>query len=125
MEIVGEVAFWLLLSACAGAIGALFSVITRSGHLSVDASAGKDLHKLEARSRIVAGALSGAIVSLAIMTEMILAPLSKGGRMHVVVVLGALAAGAGERLASSIISKLDSAAPQVSGSGDMRKQKEK
>jgi len=105
---IGETAFWLMLSACAGAIGALFSVITRSGHLGVDASAGEDLHKLEARSRIAAGAFSGLVVSLAIMTEMILSPLTKGGRIHVVVALGALAAGAGERLASSIISKLDS-----------------
>lgn len=125
MGLIGETAFWLLLAACAGAIGALFSVITRSGHLGVDASAGEDLHGLEARSRIAAGAFSGLVVGLAIMTEMILGALTKGGRMHVVIVLGALAAGAGERLASSIISKLDSTSPQTPGNGETRKGKGK
>lgn len=124
-ELIGETAFWLLLAVCAGAIGALFSVITRSGHLGVDASAGEDLHELEARSRIAAGAFSGLVVGLAIMTEMILGALTKGGRMHLVIVLGALAAGAGERLASSIISKLNSTSAQTPGNREERKGKGK
>lgn len=123
--LIGETAFWLLFAACAGAIGALFSVISRSGHLGVDASAGEDLHKVEARSRIAAGAFSGLVVGLAIMTDMIFGALTKGGHLHVVIVLGALAGGAGERLASSIISKLDSASPQVPGNGESRREKGK
>lgn len=70
--------FWLVLSATAGSLGALRSVIGRTGRLTYDCSAGRALHYLEGASRIWAGALSGSIVALAVRTEVILAPLSRG-----------------------------------------------
>src|SRR5581483_1535854 len=57
---------WAILAAAAGAIGALLSVISRSGRLSFDPAAGRNLHYLEAASRIAAGSLSGLIVYIAI-----------------------------------------------------------
>jgi len=66
---------WIALSATAGAMGALLSVIARTGKLKFDCSAGQRLHYLERASRIWADALSGIIVGLAIRTEMFLAPL--------------------------------------------------
>lgn len=108
VDLLGTGAFWLILCGCAGAGGALFSVITRSGKLKFESSAGRPLHKLEATSRIAAGVISGFLAALAVQTGIIFSPLTAGGRLHLTMMLVAVAAGAGERLATSIISKFDS-----------------
>jgi hypothetical protein len=100
---LGDVAFWLLLSSVGGAIGALLSVIQRTGRLTFDCSAGRALHCLEATSRIWAGAISGVLAGLAVRSEVILAVLARGERAPAIMMLAAFAAGAGERLATSII----------------------
>jgi hypothetical protein len=124
IDLLGIRGLWLLLSACAGAGGALFSVITRSGKLRFDCSAGKYLHVLEATSRIAAGAFSGVLAALAVSADIILSTLTTGGRLHLIMILVALAAGAGERLATSIISKFDSTPPKLPPSaGDSQKGK--
>lgn len=99
---------WLCLAAVAGSCGAWLSVIGRSGQLKFDCSAGETLHYLEGASRIWAGALSGVLVALAVKSGFVLAPLSRNGDSIIVVMLAAFAAGAGERLATSIISTFDS-----------------
>jgi hypothetical protein len=109
IEALGERAFWLLLAAAAGAVGALLSVIVRSGKLMLDCSAGRRLHYLESVSRIWAGAISGVIVSLAVQSELVLAVLARGGRMPAIMMLAAFAAGSGERLATSIITHIEGA----------------
>ncbi|WP_157137942.1 hypothetical protein [Herbaspirillum lusitanum] len=103
----GETVFWLLLSSCAGALGTLLSVIVRSGDLKVDADAGKSLHWLEAGSRVIAGAISAVVVVLAIRSDMIFGNFSANGHMNLFTFLASIAAGSGERLATSIISKFD------------------
>lgn len=99
---------WLCLSAVAGSAGALLSVIWRSGQLKFDCSAGQRLHYLEGASRIWAGALSGVLAFLAVKSELIFAPLARGENAVAVIMLTAFAAGAAERLATSIISKFKS-----------------
>lgn len=111
----GETAFWLALATCFGTLGALFSVITRTGKLKFDCSAGIVLHCLEGSSRIIAGAISGLLVALAVKSEIILGPFAQGHHAHVVLILAALAAGTGERLATSIISKFDATHANMSG----------
>jgi hypothetical protein len=98
---------WLCVAAVAGSCGALLSVIWRSGQLKFDCSAGQALHYLEGASRIWAGALSGVLVALAVKSEFILAPLTRGTDQSIVIVLAAFAAGAGERLATSIITTFE------------------
>ena len=105
---LGSSATWLLLAAAAGAGGALLSVIGRTGRLHLDCSAGRRLHYLEGVSRIWAGGLSGFLAGLAVKSEILLAPLTRAGKQDTVMLLAAFAAGAGERLATSIISRLDS-----------------
>jgi len=112
-SVVGERTLWMFLAVAAGGVGALLSVITRTGNLTFDSSAGRRLHFVEAVSRITAGAISGIVVSLAVTSELLFAPLTRNGQLHVVMILSALAAGAGERLAPSIISQFDSAQPNV------------
>lgn len=102
-EQVGLFAFWEGLAACAGAIGALLSVIGRTGNQHFDCSAGKRLHYLEAASRIVAGLISGALVGLAVHAQVFLTALTHGGNLPSIMILAALASGVSERLATSII----------------------
>lgn len=109
---------WLFLAAVAGSCGALLSVIWRSGQIKFDCSAGKALHFLEGASRIWAGALSGVLVALAVKSEFILAPLMRGGNTMTVIMLAAFAAGAGERLATSIISTFESTHPTTTTGRD-------
>lgn len=105
---LGPTAFLLMLFLVAGATGALLSVIARSGNLNFDCSAGQKLHNLEAASRIVMGALSGAIVGFAVKSKLFLEPLSAAGAAsNVLLMLAAFAGGSSERLLGSIISKFD------------------
>jgi hypothetical protein len=113
IQVLGFTVFWLAMSAVAGALGALLSVTTRAGELKFDTSAGRTLHYLEAASRIGTGVLSGVVVALAVHTEVILAPLSRGNKMPAIMVLAAFAGGAAERLATSIISKFSPADTKV------------
>jgi len=118
-EILGIDGLWMILTACAGALGALFSVITRTGRLKFDSSAGWHLHLLEGASRIVAGSISGVLVSLAIRSEMVLSAIAHGSELHKIMLLGAIAGGAGERLATSIISKFDAGHVDVSSKNEL------
>jgi hypothetical protein len=104
---------WLALASVAGAIGALLSVIWRSGDLKFNSSSGRALHYLEASSRICAGALSGFLVALAVNCEIILTAFTHNNNLHGIMILAALAAGASERMAGSIISKFDTAETKV------------
>jgi hypothetical protein len=114
---LGRDFLWLSIAAALGALGALLSVIWRSGELKFDCSSGRRLHHLEAGSRIVAGAISGLLLALAVKYQIILGAFSAGDKMTGVMMIAALAGGSGERLASSIISKLDTAdATPASGS---------
>jgi hypothetical protein len=98
--------FWLVLSGCAGALGALVSVIGRTGKQQFDSSAGRCLHYLEASSRICAGAISGILVGLAVRAGLLLTAVVHNGNLAPVVILAALASGASERFATSIIADL-------------------
>jgi hypothetical protein len=115
--LVGPTLMWVGFAAVAGAVGALLSVILRSGKLNFDSSAGKPLHYLEAASRISAGALSGILASLAVKADLLLSAFSHS-KSNSVIMLVAFVAGSSERLATSIISKFESAEPakKVGGS---------
>jgi hypothetical protein len=113
MHSFGPGALWLCMAAVAGSLGALLSVIGRTGKLNLDCAAGRWLHYMEGASRIWAGAISGMVVAIAIRTEMILAPLSRVEKLPAVTMLAALAAGAAERFAASIISTISAASTET------------
>jgi hypothetical protein len=105
-KLFGGMALSITMAAVMGATGALLSVIARTGALKFDCSSGSRLHYLEGASRICAGALSGVVVGLAIISGIFLAPLTHGEKSHGIMMLAAFAAGAVERLATSIISSV-------------------
>jgi hypothetical protein len=92
-------------------MGALLSVITRSGTLRFDCSAGRSLHHIEAASRICAGVLSGVLIALAVESGLVLGPLLASANRVTILLVAAFAAGTTERFAPSIISKLAPDAP--------------
>jgi hypothetical protein len=98
--------YWIIMAAFAGTMGALLSVIGRTGKLPFDSSSGRALHYLEAISRIIVGGISGGLVGLAIQTKLlVLFPASE--HQHAIMAFAAFAAGAGERLAPSIIAAME------------------
>lgn len=112
IEATGTVAFYVVISAVAGAVGAMLSIILRMGKAHLDCSSGQQLHYLEASSRITAGFISGAMMFLAIKAgvvgEAVLdAPNSLSGQL-----LLAFVVGASERWMPSIISKFDESAKE-------------
>lgn len=109
IHFIGHFGFAVFMAACGGAIGAMFSIIARSGKLNFRASSGRGLHNLEASSRITAGAISGVIAYLAVKSGLVFGALVHGPSSTALFLLITLAAGAGERLATSIISKFDDA----------------
>jgi len=108
IAITGPSFFWVALTAIAGTVGALFSVIARTGKLKFDCSAGKLLHYLEGTSRIFAGFISGCLAGFAVKSGVLFEPLIHNGHFHDIMLIAGLIAGTGERLATSIISKFDS-----------------
>lgn len=108
ITVIGETPFWLAIATVAGTLGALLSVIGRTGKLQFDCSSGRWLHYLEGSSRVWAGALSGLFVGLAVRSGLVLTALTRGGRVPAIMILAAMASGAGERLANSIIADLGS-----------------
>lgn len=100
---LGQTAFILSIGACAGALGALFSILARIGTIPLDPSAGKSLHQLEGAARVVAGAVGALIAQLAVHLSLIFGVFKSSGNAALIFV--ALIAGASERLVPTIIKR--------------------
>lgn len=103
----GETFFWLLMASMAGATGALFSVLLRTGRLHFDCASGKLLHNLEGFSRILAGAIAGMTVALMLKAELIVQVVLRPGKEESAIILLALVSGVSERFAVSLIEKFE------------------
>lgn len=87
--------------------GACLSIILRSGRLQHASYAGEWLHFVESGCRIIGGFLSGQIVYLGVKSGLIFSGLVNGNDENYVIALLALLAGASERFAPSIITKIE------------------
>jgi hypothetical protein len=105
---LGASAVELIEYAAAGTLGALLSVIARSGKLRFDSSSGQPLHDLEASSRICAGGITAVLAVLAVKSGLILGALTTSVNSQYTLFFAAVAAGAAERFGSSIISRFES-----------------
>ena len=104
---LGETAFELMLCAIAGAIGALFSISSRAGHISLNALAGKRSHELEAHARLFAGMLSASLLVMALKSKLILAPVADGHNHLTTLLLLSALAGISERVIPSLVSRFE------------------
>ncbi len=108
VRVFGRTSYHLFLAACSGALGALLSVILRLGTLSFDASAERRLHHAEGVARIIAGSISGILVGALVKLGVLLPVFSKADLTTTAICTAALIAGASERLAPTIIAKMES-----------------
>ena len=110
----GDAAFFMLVAGAAGCIGAVFSMIFRMGHSFPTSEAPKQLHVLEAASRVLAGFISGILTAGAIQVGLLLPILGEAGKMQIGMLVAAMCSGASERLAPSLIAKLENGQIQKS-----------
>jgi len=112
---VGEGAFLIALAGFAGSLGAVLSMIFRMGHSYPTSEAPKRLHVLEALSRTIAGCLSGVLIAGAIKIGLILPALGRTAETSMMMLIAAMASGASERWAPSLIARLEGSSgnPQI------------
>ena len=87
--------------------GACLSIILRSGRLQHASYAGMWLHFVESGCRLIGGFISGQIVFLGIKSGIIFTSLVSDGNAPYIISFLALLAGASERFAPSIITKIE------------------
>lgn len=102
-----EPTYFLVLAGGCGSIGAVLSMIFRMGRSFPTSDAPRTLHIAEAISKVMAGCISGLLAAGCVQIGLII-PADKTGHMFGTMLVLALTSGASERLAPSIISKLES-----------------
>ena len=89
--------------------GSCLSIILRSGRLMHGTYAGKRLHFIESCSRLIGGFLTGQLVYLGMKSGILFSSLVNSDSSQWLYPLFSLVAGASERFAPSIISKIEDA----------------
>lgn len=115
IQVFGPTPYLLFLATCAGALGALLSIILRIGSLSFDVGAERRLHYVEGSMRIVAGGIAGILAGALVKLGVFLPFLSQAGFTTTAVCATALIAGASERFVPTIIARMDSSDIQGNG----------
>lgn len=99
--------FYLLVATLAGSLGAFFSIVLRLGKVFISSLAEAKLHYIEGMSKIFGGMISALIISLAFQSGLLLSVFNTGNCRNCTMILLAIIAGASERLAPSIIQKVE------------------
>lgn len=107
-ELLGDNAFILFLCFCIGALGAFLSIILRMGNTNLDYNASKKLHYMEGSMKVIAGMISALLIGLCIKAGILLPVFNKVESTNIAMLIGGLIAGSSERLAPSIIKKVES-----------------
>jgi hypothetical protein len=106
---LGMTVYLLSLCFCAGCVGALLFVVMRLGKQpKVDSTAERHLHYLEGISRIIGGGIGGVLVGGAVKMGLILPVFGQSGAESLAMCVAAMIAGASERLAAGIVTKVES-----------------
>jgi hypothetical protein len=109
---IGRTPFLLSLCFCAGCIGAVLFVVLRFGKQpNVDSTAERHLHYLEGIARIVGGGIAGILVGGMVKLGLILPIFGQSGMESLAMCAAAMLAGASERLAAGIITKVENNEP--------------
>lgn len=90
--------------------GACLSIILRSGNMQNASYAGMKLHFIESGCRLIGGFISGQIVYLGIKSGILFTSLIDSNHSQYIISFLALLAGASERFAPSIITKIEDSA---------------
>lgn len=90
-----------------GIAGTCLSIILRSGNMTTASYAGRWLHFVESGCRLIGGFISGQIVYLGIMSGILFTSLINTDNTQYILSFLALIAGASERFAPSIVTKIE------------------
>jgi hypothetical protein len=105
---IGRIPYLLSMCFCAGCIGAVLFVILKLGKQpNVDSTAERHLHYLEGIARIVGGGIAAVLVGGMVKLGIILPVFSQSGTESLAMFAAAILAGASERLAAGIITKVE------------------
>jgi len=108
----GEMPFLLGLCFFVGCVGALLFVIMRLGKQpKVDSTAERHLHYIEGVARIAAGGIAGILVGGMVKLGLILPVFTQAGMQSLSMCIAAMIAGASERMAAGIITKVENNQP--------------
>jgi hypothetical protein len=107
IQSLGSTAFFILISAVSGSIGATLSIILRMGRSNITSAAERKLHILEAVSKNFGGCISGLIISLLIKIGVVVPMFESINMTNTAMIVGAIIAGASERWAPSLISQFE------------------
>jgi len=91
--------------------GACLSIILRSGRMQNASYSGMNLHFIESACRLIGGFITGQIVYLGIKSGILFTSLINADNTQFIISFLALLAGASERFAPSIITKIEDSAP--------------
>jgi hypothetical protein len=109
---IGRMPFLLSICFCAGCVGAVLFVVLKFGKQpNADSTAEQHLHYLEGAARIVGGGIAGVLVGGMVKLGLILPIFSQAGMESLAMCLAAMVAGASERLAAGIITKVENHEP--------------
>jgi len=112
IEFIGRVPFLLSLCFFAGCIGALLFVILKLGKQpNSNSTAERHLHYLEGTARIVGGGIAGVLVGGMVKLGLVLPIFSQAGMETLAMCIAAMFAGASEKLAAGIITKVENQEP--------------
>lgn len=105
---IGQTPFLLSLCFFAGCIGAVLFVVLRLGKQpNVDSTAERHLHYLEGIARIIGGGVAGVLIGGMVKLGLILPIFGKISMETLAMCVAAMIAGASERLAAGIITKVE------------------
>jgi len=107
-ECLGELPLLLAMCFCAGCVGAVLFVVLKFGKQpNVDSTAERHLHYLEGVARIVGGGIAGTLVGGMVKLGLILPIFEQTRTENLAMCAAAMIAGASERLAAGIITKVE------------------
>jgi len=100
---VGVDGLYVTLAMCAGSLGALMSIIRRTGKIEFDPFASKELHTNEARGRVIVGCIAALLVGLCIQARIISGAWVNGDHPLLALLAIAIVAGTSEQMVTSVI----------------------
>jgi hypothetical protein len=117
---ISRTPYLLCLCFSAGCAGALLSVILRLGKQPrVDSTAERHLHYIEGVSRIAAGGIAGILVGAMVKLQLFFPVFANAGVQTLAMCTAAMIAGASERLAAGIVTKVENQ-ETIEGNGGKR-----
>jgi hypothetical protein len=98
----------VIIGLSMGSLGALLSVLLRLNRLPVDPSAGTWVHYFEGVMRVLVGALAGAILIMAVKTNILLSTINDSSHSLTFLLLLSIVAGSSEQLLPNLINRISS-----------------